>query len=167
MSQGWGWLCSAEGPFRAVFTKCFLFCVFGLHKSLQRINTHVPSSVQHAAQSHFFFFSPCSHPFHRLDDQIISDRPRLFMQLCECVLSPLSPADGDVHSAQKSRDTREPLQYDRPPLFVQAPHAVRLSEPLQPSMKAEVRVGAAFWINSPRTCQLQTVRLCFTPKTAI
>ncbi len=33
----------------------FLYSVFGLHKSLQHINTHVPSSVQHAAQSHFFF----------------------------------------------------------------------------------------------------------------
>lgn len=52
-----------------------------------------------------------------LDDQIISDRPRLFMQLCECALS---PSDWDVHTAQKSRDTQEPLQYDRLPLFVQA-----------------------------------------------
>lgn len=61
---------------------CFLsFNVFSLHKSLQHISTHVLSSVQHAAQEPLFSALLTS-TFHWLDDQIVSDRPELFMQHC-------------------------------------------------------------------------------------
>lgn len=72
-----------------VVKKYFLF--YGLHKWLQCINTHIPSSVQHAAQSDLFFFSSSlrSHPFHWLDGQITPDRPELFMRRCECLCGTL------------------------------------------------------------------------------
>ena len=140
-----------EGPFRtAVKSVLSSMVFFGLHKSLQHINTHVPSSVQHAAQRHFFLFSslllapisPAGWPnsFWQAEGFSCSS-----VSVCECVLSPLSPSGWDVHAAQKSRDTQEPLQCDRLPLFVQTGEGLHMrSELLRPSMRVRANVGSAF-----------------------
>lgn len=75
----------------------------------------------------------------------MSDRLGLFVHSCRlCVWS---PSDWDVHTVQKSRDTQEPLQYERLELFVQAAEGFtwcRAVELLQLWLKLKVRVDGAF-----------------------
>lgn len=140
-----------ERPFRTFVKKkkkSVLFSVFGLHNSLQRINTHVPSSVQHAAQS-LFFFSPCSRSFvftGWMTKSSLTGRSfslsfvRVWLWVCVEPIEPgrLFTKEPGHTGASSVRQAATVCSGCRG-----ASHAVRLSAGAELLMKVRVSVGAA------------------------
>lgn len=124
-----------------VVKKYFLF--YGLHKWLQCINTHVPSSVQHAAQSDLFFFSSslCSHPFHWLDGQITPDRPELSCGAASVCVAHCTKEQGHTGSSSARQAAR---------CLLRLPRGFTGPEVRLPSMKARLDPNWML-INSTRT----------------
>lgn len=104
--------------FKSIFSVVFLgyvsHCSALTHMFLQACNTLHRASSSLSALTHFTGWVTKS----SLTGRGFSCS---FVSVC---VEP--PSDWDVHTVQKSRDTQEPLQYDRLPLFVQAAEGLHM-----------------------------------------